>query len=318
MFRIEQQIFGKYIQYHLKNDTTAEYAMIIPSFGGTLNQVALTKNGKVYELLDSSGTYEELITEGRNKFKGSKLFPFPNRIANGQYSFENKVYNFPVNFPHENNAIHGIVLESNFSVVQKKVSEESAALTIQYKTTGDEAGYPFKVIIMIEYVLAENSFSVKTNIENVDNKNVPVSDGWHPYFKTGSKIDDCILTLPVLYSYEVDDRMLPTGNIIKEETFITPMKIGNSNFDTNYKLAITENKTLSVKLRDPIQNITLVLWQEAGIGKYNYLQIYTPPDRQSIAIEPMTCLTNAFNNNEGLIVLKPEDKSDFLFGLILE
>jgi aldose 1-epimerase len=318
MFHIEQQIFGKYIQYHLKNDATAEYALVIPAFGGTLNQVALAKEGKVYELLDASATYEDLITEGRKKFKGSKLFPFANRIEDGQYSFENKVYNFHINFPHENNAIHGIVLESNFIVLQKKVTKDSAALTIQYKTTGKEDGYPFKVSITIEYVLKENSFSVKTSVENIDTKNIPVSDGWHPYFKIGSRIDDCFLTLPVAHAYEVDDRMLPTGKTWKDVAFTTPTKIAQTNFDTNYKLVATENKTLSVRLEDPIQKITLVLWQEVGEGKYNYLQIYTPPDRKSIAIEPMTCLTNAFNNKEGLIVLKPADKSDFLFGLILE
>jgi aldose 1-epimerase len=318
MFHIEEKKFGDYIQYHLKNDTTAEYALVIPSFGGLLNQVALAKNAKVYELLDASDTYEELLTEGRSKFKGSKLFPFPNRIVNGQYSFENKVYSFPVNFPHENNAIHGIMLECNFSVLQKKVSEEHAVLIIQYKTKGNEAGYPFKVIITIEYVLAENSFSAKTSIENVDDKNIPVGDGWHPYFKTGTKVDDCILTLPVECSYEVDSRMIPTGKTIDETIFKKPTRISDSHFDTNYKLAPGESKTASVRLKDPILNITIILWQEAGIGKYNYLQIYTPSDRKSIAIEPMTCLTNAFNNNEGLIVLKPDDKSDFLFGLILE
>ncbi len=158
MFRIEQQIFGKYIQYHLINDTTGEYALIIPAYGGTLNQVALAKEGKVYELLDASETYEDLITEGRNKFKGSKLFPFPNRIADGQYSFENKVYNFHVNFPHENNAIHGILLESNFTVLEKKATNNEAVLTIQYKTTGKEKGYPFKVSITIENLFEANSF----------------------------------------------------------------------------------------------------------------------------------------------------------------
>ena len=47
------------------------------------------------------------------------------------------------------------------------------------------------------------------------------------------------------------------------------------------------------------------IWQETGKYKYNFLQVYTPPHRKSIAIEPMTCAPDAFNNKDGLIVLGP-------------
>ena len=36
-----------------------------------------------------------------------------------------------------------------------------------------------------------------------------------------------------------------------------------------------------------------------------FLQVYTPKDRQSIAIEPMTCAPNAFHNSMGLLQLEP-------------
>jgi aldose 1-epimerase len=37
----------------------------------------------------------------------------------------------------------------------------------------------------------------------------------------------------------------------------------------------------------------------------NYLQMYTPPHRSLIAIEPMTGISNSFNNGIGLQVLAP-------------
>ena len=40
----------------------------------------------------------------------------------------------------------------------------------------------------------------------------------------------------------------------------------------------------------------------------SYLQLYTPPDRKSIAIEPMNCIANAFNNGIGLKLLKPGEE----------
>ncbi|MBU0474326.1 MAG: hypothetical protein KKF62_09190 [Bacteroidetes bacterium] len=36
-----------------------------------------------------------------------------------------------------------------------------------------------------------------------------------------------------------------------------------------------------------------MLWQEVGKGKYNYLQFYTPPKRNSVAVEPKTRNVNS-------------------------
>jgi aldose 1-epimerase len=318
MFQIEKEPFGKYSQYYLKNTSSGEYVSVVPSSGATINQVALAKENRVYELLDDCKTYEEFITDGKNKFKGSKLFPFPNRITDGQYSFEKKIYNFPINFPHEKNAIHGILLDSDFQIVEQLTSDSDASLTIRHLTKGNEEGYPFKMTIDIKYQLSEKGFSCTTTIENTDHQNIPVGDGWHPYFKTGSMIDNCFLSMPVECSYEVDRRMIPTGKTIKESIFVKSTRIANTKFDTAYKLLPSEDNFFTTVLEDLHQGIVLKIWQEGGNNKYNYLQIYIPPDRQSIAIEPMTCLVDAFNNKEGLIILKPLEKRSFSFGLKLE
>jgi aldose 1-epimerase len=318
MFKIEEEGFGKYIQYNLRNTGTGEYVSVIPAFGATINQVALKKANTVFELIDGCKTYDELISEGKSKFKGSKLFPFSNRIADGRYIFANEVYNFPVNFPHEKNSIHGILLESNFKVVYNSAISEEAILKVEHKTTGEEPGYPFKVAISIEYKLNKDGFSCTTVIENNDSKTIPVGDGWHPYFKIGSKMDDCILSLPVECSYEVDQRMIPTGKRLEEKEFNKPVKIGSAKFDTGYKLTNTGGNIHYTTLENPVHKIKLVFWQEGGEGKYNYLQIYIPPDRQSIAIEPMTCLANAFNNQIGLICLKSKECIKISFGIRIE
>ncbi len=318
MFKIEEEIFGAYLQYHLRNVETGEYVSVLPAFGATLNQVALKKRETVFELIDGCKTYETLITEGRNKFKGSKLFPYPNRIADGQYTYENMVHNFFINFPHEKNSNHGILLESDFTILNKSTSLEAAILTVQHKTNGEDIGYPFRVALNIEFRLSKDGFSCTTLIENKEEQTIPVGDGWHPYFKIASKVDECILTLPVEFSYEVDERMIPTGKVNRETVFNKPNKIGASKFDTGYKLAKSNDPVQYTILENPSQNLKLVFWQEGGEGKYNYLQIYTPPDRQSIAIEPMTCLANAFNNGIGLISLKPKETMKISFGLKLE
>lgn len=66
---------------------------------------------------------------------------------------------------------------------------------------------------------------------------------------------------------------------------------------------------------DKEQNIKIEPWQEKGPNKYNYLQLYIPPDRNSIAIEPMTCNIDAFNNHNGLITLQPKESFDAKYGV---
>jgi aldose 1-epimerase len=47
--------------------------------------------------------------------------------------------------------------------------------------------------------------------------------------------------------------------------------------------------------------------------------IFTPPDenRDCIAIEPMSCNTNAFNNGDGLTILEPGEKFKGKYGVSL-
>ena len=46
-------------------------------------------------------------------------------------------------------------------------------------------------------------------------------------------------------------------------------------------------------------------------ASYPFVQLYTPTSEQSIAIEPMTCPADAFNNQIGLLTLSPNQSQTF-------
>lgn len=316
-FEIVEAPFGKLSQLTLKNNETGEYVSLVPTFGATLNQVALRKGEKVYELVDGCKTYEALLEEGKNTFKGSSLFPFPNRIKGGRYSFEGKEYQLPLNFPQENNAIHGLLLTEKFTIVAQEATAEKASVTLQYSYNRQFEGYPFKCMLTYELELSKEGFICKTTITNTDTTAIPVGQGWHPYFKTGSKVDELVLKIPSDSLYLVDDRMVPTLQMAGVNGYNTEKKIGSDKFDTGYKVK-NSGMIATTEITDPAQNIKLVIWQETGLGKYNFLQVYTPPSRHTIAVEPMTCLADAFNNQQGLITLKPSETVSASFGVKLE
>ena len=51
--------------------------------------------------------------------------------------------------------------------------------------------------------------------------------------------------------------------------------------------------------------------QVTPITNYPYLQLYTPPDRKSIAIENLSGAPDCFNNKMGLQELQPQKKIIF-------
>ena len=122
---------------------------------------------------------------------------------------------------------------------------------------------------------------------------LPYGLGWHPYFKVGN-LDKAAVKMPVEDTFLVDDRMIPEKrqNSDLDETF----EVAGRSFDEAFTL-----KQGSCSLETERYRLDMVFDARAEA----YLQIYTPPHRNSIAIEPMTCLADAFNNGIGLQILEP-------------
>jgi hypothetical protein len=59
------------------NDKTEEYVVVIPGFGARINELVLKKDDALHSLICGSDSYEDLLTEGKLRFKEAKLFPFP-------------------------------------------------------------------------------------------------------------------------------------------------------------------------------------------------------------------------------------------------
>lgn len=304
-FKVIEEKFGNQILIKLVDSETNEYVSILPENGGMLNSMELSFNNNLISVLDDYKTEYELTDTLENSFKGSNLFPFPNRINNGKYSFNEKEYQLFINFPHEDNAIHGLIFNSAFEITDKKESDSGAILVLNYSPKEERQGYPFKYKLSIEYSFGfQNGLKISTTVENIDKIKIPIGHGWHPYFKLKSAVDELLFEFPSKTSYEVNEKMIPTGSSKNYTNYNKLTKISSDSFDTCFALD-KNNKIARINLIDSKLNGGISVWQETGENKYNYLQIYTPEHRKTIAIEPMTCIADAFNNKQGLITLKP-------------
>jgi len=300
----------------LLSSETKELVSVLPDYGATVHELVLQKNGKAYELLEAAQTEKEIRKV--RWFRSAKLIPFPNRVNDGVYTFEGKIYRLPINFPLQHHANHGLIYDKPFSVVEQKTGETFASLALEYKSQGELQGYPFSFRVLIRYTLRQGKgFECFTCITNTDKSNIPVGDGWHPYFMLGGKVDDFSLAIPPARKIEVNERLIPTGKKQEFSEYRSLTPIGKRFFDDGFILKKNKSGIAKTRLRDPRRDLTLTVWQETGRGKYNYLQIFTPPSRTSIAVEPMSCATNAFNSRDGLTILKPGAFFNARYGVTL-
>ena len=144
-----------------------------------------------------------------------------------------------------------------------------------------------------------NTVSVQTTVMNNAIVPIPLVDGWHPYFTLGESIDNCSLQFLSKGKMEYDSNLLPTGNMIADDRFSKGLKLGSIQLDDGYELA-ADNRSCT------LQNEQFTLTINPS-SLYPYLQLYTPPDRKSIAIENLSGAPNAFNNKIGLHIVKPQE-----------
>lgn len=279
----------------LKNADETIAVDVLPNHSGSINRFMFLKDSQWLDIIDGYSTDEELV---QNKgSKSSLLAPFPNRTRDGKFNFNEKEYQLPINKPNENNSIHGFLENENFKIEQQSTN----SLILSYHYNGSKDYFPFSFKMSVSYSLLNNKLTCTTEVENTSKVKIPFGFGWHPYFKLGATINDLLLQIPSTEEIDVDDRLLPTGKINKHTEFQSLQLISNHSFDTGFVLSKHNKRTI---LKNENLNISLEI--EIGEG-YEYLQIYTPPHRETIAIEPMTCETDALNSKKGLKVLRPEE-----------
>lgn len=283
-------------EIHLKKDllpTKDEHLIMRFEASNSFIEIAPNEGGRIVKLVVDN---LEIIAEPagipyRDSYAASLLFPFPNRIEDGIFIFDDNEYCLPCNQVQEQNALHGLIFNKNFQLVNKILDEEK--ITLQFKFSSDELveGFPFKYEVAINYGLNKNVFTCGMKITNNDSRAFPFALGWHPYFLTSDKSKTTLL-FKSKYQLINSHRNIPAK--IKPLSQDVVLKF-NQLYDDCFGLATRE-----VQFKTPDYEMTLE-FENAS----NYLQIYTPENTNVIAIEPMTAPANCFNNGMGLKFLEP-------------
>lgn len=297
MYQLHSEPFGPFTRYALHHSEVGTSFSVVPEIGATLTDLIFKGRG----IIDGIDTPEALAKNTGGK--SSLLFPFPNRLENGQYEWEGKAYQFPINDERTGNAIHGFVRELPFEIERIQLAKHYATIELGLHYSGQLPYYPFPFQLNITYSIYDHGvFRLSVNCRNLHFYDIPVGFGWHPYFILGDSANDTSLRLPDVELQEINDKMLPTGERIPYPAFSALKPLENTNLDNAFGVLPHQNQYEVVVAG---KGCKLVLRAERE--KFPYFMVFIPGERRTVALEPMSCNINAFNTRDALSILSPDE-----------
>lgn len=279
----------------------------IYAFGALLNSFCLQQNDKVVNVVYAFKSVDDAKKNLTPMFQSAKLSPFVCRLHDGRYTFKNEKYHIEKYYLKQD-AIHGLIFDKQFKIKEKGATETYAFVTLAYEYRLEDKGFPFVYNTEITYRLESNNrLSITTVVTNETSHEMPVCDGWHPYFHLGNTIDTLDIQFRSTHKVVFDERLLPTGDYQPYTRFNTPQPLGDTQLDNCFVLDDDFLQPACI-LRDVAANMQLSIIPEKS---YPYLQIYTPDNRRAIAIENLSSPPDAFNNAISLTVLAPGESRQF-------
>jgi len=240
---------------------------------------------------------------------GAPLIPWPNRLADGCYSFEGSDYQLALTEPEKHNAIHGLLRWRNWSLLERAVDRVVVGTRLHPMD-----GWAFLLDVSLAYSLGEDGLCVETRAINIGEGACPLAYGQHPYLSPGEEaaIDSCTLELRAETRILTDEeRQLPTGVERVEGTeydFRSPRQIGSLEMDDAFTdLGRDQDARAWMRMTCP-DGRAVELWVDET---YPVLEVFTAdalsPDRRrrGLGAEPMSAPPNALQTGELVVRLEP-------------
>jgi aldose 1-epimerase len=241
---------------------------------------------------------------------GQLLIPWPGRIPDGAYQFGGEDCVLPIDHLVSHSAIHGLVRWAPWQVLELG----PCSVTMGYRLLA-RPGYPFSLAIEQSYAWEQDRLEIRTTATNIGRRTAPYGYGAHPYFTVGTpSIDTAVLQVPARSYFRSDASLepklpaVPVGGSVYD--FHQPRSVGAIELDVTYtELTRDDEGRAAVHLSAPDGALTITCTYAEPIV---FVHLYSGDTletrrREGLAIEPYTCLPNAFNNGAGLVSLVAGD-----------
>jgi len=144
----------------LKDPETPATAKLLPELGFNCFQFTASVDGVAIDVIDAAADFPA----GGQSPSGHGipiLFPYPNRIRNGRFTWEGKDYHLPADKVayNKDNAIHGFCLDRPWRVVNQAANAVTAEFQLSREAPDRRDLWPADFLLQIQYRLKNNSRS---------------------------------------------------------------------------------------------------------------------------------------------------------------
>ena len=198
------------------------------------------------------------------------LVPFSNRIAQAKLVWNGTSHPLVRNFNDEPHAIHGVGWQRPWTVLDQ--SDNTALLSYEHRP---DSHWPFAFDVSQAFALQGHSLQISLSITNQSGQAAPVGLGWHPYFvkRAHSHVQFAATGL-----WEMGEDKLPT------------LRRAAPGMDTDCQHLRIDNCFDGWDGRAQLNDELLHTRIEANL---RHVVVYTHPDLDVVAIEPVSHVNNA-------------------------
>jgi len=260
--------------------------------------IALTRGGLQLEIApELGGAVTRFDYEGQEVMRAAPkgvlnpldcccfpLVPYANRIEKGLLKFEGKEIRLPLNFGDHPHSLHGHGWQTAWRV--ETVSKDGASLAFDHAPDA----WPWAYTAEQVFTLADNGARLALSLRNRDDKPMPFSLGFHPYFPRGA---GSLVKADVAGMWQSDPTMLPTvhatgsplidlphGQVVSKAPFV-------DNCYTGWRGA--------ARIEQPELGLSISL---EATPECRFFHVFIPEGQNYFCAEPTTAMPNAFNRPE--------------------
>lgn len=301
MFNIREEIINNYKIIKVIGEKEGRKAIevwINPQDGMTLSKVVVGEHIVVdwdLERCRQGATYGVPV-----------LYPTPNRVDNGVFSFEGQSY--PM-------SMHGMANHMVFDVEEIIVEDHKVQVlgTLAFKEgTLAYAKFPFESFLNIGVTVTYDAVKVEYTVANKDDKSLPYGMALHPFF---AKLGKSWCRTSAKSVMEMTEEKLPTGQLIPVE---------------GTRCDLTEYTEVESVVLDHVYTQihespqAEILYPEIGLKveleaskEFTHLVVFTPANQNFFCIENQSCSTNGhnmyakgFEELSGLEIVRPQESAN--------
>jgi len=222
------------------------------------------------------------------------LYPMPNRVRDGAFTFDGRKFTFPPN--NNGNFLHGLVHSVAWQGGDINLGNVGSLTYLCPFEPGNEPfkSFPFPHLLKLEIQVANHSVRWIYTVDNSKgDKPVPYGFALHPWFLYQGSRRDTFVTIPATHLMAAE-KLLPTGKLLD--------LAGQADFDAR------QPRSLEGFVRDDVyygmtpEQPALIDFRAARLkitlstsAEFTHLVLYTPKDEGWFCVENQTCSTDAHN-----------------------